>query len=70
MSGLLLEDCGEKTYEDPPDDEISKFLSTCEQCVPMERCLAAGLVHPDMEFRNVVYNPTTLQMRIIDICSR
>lgn len=27
----------------------------------------AGLVHPDMEFRNVVYNPATLQMRIIDI---
>lgn len=33
----------------------------------MERCMAAGLVHQDAEFCNTVYNPVTLQVRIIDI---
>ena len=33
----------------------------------LERVLAAGLLHPDMEFRNMVYDPETLQIRIIDI---
>lgn len=33
----------------------------------MQRCLAPGLVYQDAEFRNVVYNPDTLQVRIIDL---
>ncbi|OJJ80988.1 uncharacterized protein ASPGLDRAFT_50974 [Aspergillus glaucus CBS 516.65] len=33
----------------------------------MERCLSAGLVHQDAEIRNIIYNPVTLQVRIIDI---
>ena len=67
MSGLLLEDCGSKTYEDPPEDETSKFLLFMRAMCALERLLAAGLLHQDMEFRNMVYDPKTLQMRIIDI---
>lgn len=29
--------------------------------------MAAGLVHPDSHFRNIIYDPVTLQVRIIDI---
>ncbi|EEP76441.1 predicted protein [Uncinocarpus reesii 1704] len=35
-------------------------------CV-METCIAAGLVHRDFEFRNIVYDPVTLEVRLIDI---
>ena len=42
MSGLLLEDCGEKkTYEEPPEDETSKFLYMRAMCAK-ERYLAAS----------------------------
>lgn len=67
MSGLLLENCGTKTYEDPPENETSKFLLFMRAMCALERVLAAGLLHQDMEFRNMVYDPETLQMRIIDI---
>lgn len=67
--GLLLQDCGRRTFEYPPQDENSKFILYMRATCVTSRCLAAGLVHPDMEFRNiqVVYNPETLQARFIDI---
>ena len=33
----------------------------------MERCLAAGFLHEDMEFQNVDFDPETLGARFIDI---
>jgi len=33
----------------------------------MERRLAAELVHQDADFRNIVSNPATLQVKITDI---
>ena len=67
MCGLLLEDCGSKTYVDPPEDETSKFLLFMRAMCALERLLAAGILHPDLALRNVVYDPETLRMRIIDI---
>lgn len=65
--GLLMEDCGSKTFENPPLDENTKFILFLRATCAMERCLAAGLVHQDAGFRNIVYNPVTLQVRTIDI---
>lgn len=54
QTGLVLEDCGTGTFMRPPDDEVDRFrLFMRAHCV-MERCLAAGFVHDDMEFRNVL----------------
>lgn len=64
---LLMEDCGSKTFENPPLDENTKFILFLRAMCAMERCLSAGLVHQDAEFRNIIYNPVTLQVRIIDI---
>lgn len=66
--GLLMENCGWRTSEYPPqDDEKAKFILFMRAMCAMERYMAAGLVHPDPDFRNIIYNPTTLQVRIIDI---
>lgn len=62
-----MEDCGSKTFENPSLDENTKFILFLRAMCAMERCLSAGLVHQDAEFRNIVYNPVTLQVRIIDI---
>lgn len=65
--GLLLQDCGRRTFEYPPSDKNSKFILYMRATCVMSQCLRAGLVHPDMEFRNIVYNLKTLQVRFIDI---
>lgn len=36
------------------------------KCV-VQKCLESGFIHPDMEFQNIVYDPDTLQVRLIDI---
>lgn len=52
--GLLLEDCGRRTLEYPPqDDDDAKFILYMRAMCAMERCLAAGLVHQDADFRNL-----------------
>lgn len=35
-------------------------------CV-LGKCLSAGFAHQDFDFRNVVYDPVTLDVRLIDI---
>lgn len=65
--GLLMEDCGNKALRDPPGDENERFILHMEATWVMEPCLAAGLVHPDIAFRNIVYDLVTLKMRVIDI---
>lgn len=66
--GLLMENCGRRTFEYPPqDDENAKFIIFMRAMCAMERCMAAGLVLPDAHFRNIIYDPVTLQVRIIDI---
>lgn len=66
--GLLLHDCSRKPLLFPPkDDEISKFILYMRAKWVVQTCLESGFIHPDMEFRNIVYDPDTLQVRLIDI---
>lgn len=67
MVGLLLQDCGEKTFHAPPQDENSKFFFHMWAICAMDSLLATGFVRPGVDFRNFVYNPVTLDMRIINI---
>lgn len=65
--GLLLEKCGRRTLEYPPqNDENAKFILYMQAIYATERCLAAGLVHQDPDFRNLVYDPDTLRVWIIN----
>lgn len=67
MAGLLVKDCGKKTLSKPLQDGDGKFILHMRAIWVVERCLAAGLVHQDMAFRNIVYDPTTLDLRVIVI---
>lgn len=66
-TGLLIQDCGTRTFEYPPQDENSKFILYMRAVFIMSKCLDAGFVHEDMEFRNIVYDPQTLQVRMVDV---
>lgn len=65
--GLVVEDCGPLTFNEPPQDENSKFIIYMRAMWAVERILASGLNHPDLTPRNIVYYPDTLKVRIIDI---
>lgn len=65
--GLVVEDCGPLTFNEPPQDQNSKFILYMRAMWAVERILASGLNHPDLEARNIVYYPDTLKIRIIDI---
>lgn len=65
--GLVVEDCGPLTFNEPPQDENSKFILYMRAMWAIERCLASGLNHPDLTPRNIVYYPDTLKVRVIDI---
>lgn len=55
-------------FEYPPqEDKNAKSILFLRGMRAMERCMAAGLVHPDSHFRNIIYDPVTLQLTSIDI---
>lgn len=56
-----------KLFSTLPPNENEKFILYLRAMCAMERCLAVGLVYQDVDFRNLVYSPDTLQVRIIDI---
>lgn len=64
---MVVEDCGPTTFENPPQDRDAKVILLLRAMSAMERCMAAGLVHQGALFNNIVHDPETLQVRIIDV---